>query len=131
MPFIILFDGMCNLCNGAVQFVIKHDPAGKFKFAALQSESGQALLRQTGLSQTEFDTFVYFKEDRYVVKSTAVLQLLRELGGGWKLLYVLMVIPRPLRDFVYDRIAQSRFKIFGRRANCMVPTPELQSRFIL
>jgi predicted DCC family thiol-disulfide oxidoreductase YuxK len=110
---IILFDGICNLCNSVVNFIIRHDAQGKFKFAAVQSKPGQALLQQAGLPITDFDTFVYFKEEKHFIKSTAALQLLRDLGGVWKLAYMLMVIPRSLRDFLYDRIAKQGTKCLG------------------
>jgi Uncharacterized protein conserved in bacteria len=127
---IILFDGVCNLCNGLVRFIIKRDPAGKFKFASLQSETGQQRLNQFGLVKNEFESFVFIRGDHYFLKSTGVLKMLRELGGIWKLLYVFVLIPRMLRDFLYDRIAKTRYKIFGRRDACMIPTPELKERFL-
>jgi predicted DCC family thiol-disulfide oxidoreductase YuxK len=130
MSRIILFDGICNLCNGVVQFIIRHDPEGKFKFASLQSESGQALLQKHGLSTTELDTIVYISGDKQYIKSTAALHVLRDLGGFWRLFFLLIIIPEPFRDFVYNRIAGSRYKMFGQRKSCMVPSPVLQQRFL-
>jgi predicted DCC family thiol-disulfide oxidoreductase YuxK len=127
---IILFDGVCNLCNGLVRFIIKRDKEGKFKFASLQSETGQQRLAQFGLAKNEFESFILIQGDRYFLKSTGVLKMLRELGGIWKLFYVFVQIPRQLRDFLYDRIAKSRYKIFGRRDVCMIPTHELKERFL-
>ena len=127
----ILFDGVCNLCNGLVQFVIRRDPAGRFQFAALQSESGQALLKQHGLRTRDFDTFVYIRNGIAHTQSTAGLLVMLDLGGGWKLLYPLMFVPRFIRDAVYRVIAQNRYRVFGKQESCMIPTPELKSRFLL
>ena len=127
---ILLFDGVCNLCNGLVRFIIKRDKEGKFKFTSLQSEPGQQLLERFGLSKNEFESFVLIWGDQYYLKSTAALKTLRELGGPWKIFYVFIWIPRPLRDFLYDIIAKSRYKVFGKRETCMIPTPESNARFL-
>lgn len=129
-PHILLFDGVCNLCNGIVQFVIKRDPKAKFKFAALQSESGQALLKKFGLPANHFHSFVYIHGDRYFLQSSAALYVLKELRGLWKLLYVFIILPTPLRDFFYSIIAKRRYQLFGKRDTCMVATPELKQRFL-
>lgn len=126
----ILFDGVCNLCNTLVQFVIRHDPAGRFRFAALQSASGQALLSQHGLRTHDFDTFVYIRNGTAHTQSTAGLLVMRDLGGGWQLLYALIIVPRFIRDAVYAAIARNRYRFFGRKDACMIPTPELKSRFL-
>jgi predicted DCC family thiol-disulfide oxidoreductase YuxK len=127
---IVLFDGVCNLCNGLVRFIIKRDRTGKFKFASLQSEIGQQWLQRFGLAKNEFESFVLIRGDKYYLKSAAALKMLRELGGIWKAFYVFIVVPRPVRDFIYDLIAKSRYKIFGKRDVCMIPTPELKERFL-
>ncbi len=127
---IILFDGVCNLCNGLVRFIIKRDKEGKFKFASLQSEAGQQWLSRFNLAKNEFESFVLIQGDRYFLKSTGVLKMLRELGGAWGVFYVFILIPHLVRDFLYDAIAKSRYKIFGRRDACMIPTPELKERFL-
>ena len=127
---IVLFDGVCNLCNGLVRFIIKRDKEGKFKFASLQSETGQQKLEHFGLAKNEFESFVLIRGDKYYLRSTGILKLLRDLGGIWKLFYVFIIIPRPLRDLLYNAIAKSRYKIFGRRDVCMIPTPELKERFL-
>ncbi len=127
---ILLFDGVCNLCNGIVQFTIQRDPKGKFKFASLQSESGQSLLKQFGLPTNDFDSFVFINGNNYFLKSSAGLHVLKELGGVWKVFYIFIIIPRPLRDFIYNIIAKTRYKIFGKRDTCMIPTPELKQRFL-
>ncbi|MDP4251230.1 MAG: thiol-disulfide oxidoreductase DCC family protein [Bacteroidota bacterium] len=127
---IILFDGVCNLCNGLVRFIIKRDAGGKFKFASLQSEIGQQWLRTVGLPVNEFESFVLIRGDEYYLKSTGALKMLRELDGIWRTFYIFILVPRPVRDFLYDMVAKSRYKIFGKRDTCMIPTPELQERFL-
>jgi predicted DCC family thiol-disulfide oxidoreductase YuxK len=127
---IILFDGVCNLCNRSVQFIIKRDPKGKFKFASLQSEPGQTLLKEFHMTGTGFDTFILVEGDKVFVRSTAALRVLSGLGGIWKLFYGFMIIPKPIRDFVYDRVAKSRYRVFGRRETCMIPTGNLTERFL-
>lgn len=129
-PLILLFDGVCNLCNASVQFLIKHDPKALLKFAALQSESGQALLKKYGLNTTDFDSFILIENNLVYSKSTAILRLVKQLGGFFKGLYYLIYIPRSIRDFIYDLIAKSRYSIFGKRNRCMVPNPEIMDRFL-
>lgn len=123
---ILLFDGVCNLCISIVQFIIKRDPKGKFKFASLQSESGQALLKKFGLPTNDIDSIVFINGDKYYLKSSAGLHVLKELGGVWKLFYVFIIFPGPLRDFMYNTIAKTRYRIFGKRDTCMVPTTEIK-----
>ena len=123
---ILLFDGVCNLCISIVQFIIKRDPKGKFKFASLQSESGQALLKKFELPTNDIDSIVFIDGDKYYLKSSAGLHVLKELGGVWKLFYVFIIIPGPLRDFMYNTIAKTRYRIFGKRDTCMVPTTEIK-----
>jgi predicted DCC family thiol-disulfide oxidoreductase YuxK len=127
---IVLFDGVCNLCNGLVRFIIKRDRTGKFKFASLQSEIGQQCLKRFGLAKNEFESFILIRGDQYYLKSAAALKMLRELSSIWKAFYVFIIIPRPVRDFLYDLVAKSRYKIFGKKDVCMVPTPELKERFL-
>jgi predicted DCC family thiol-disulfide oxidoreductase YuxK len=128
-PYILFFDGVCNLCNRSVQFVIKRDAKAKFRFASLQSESGQALLQKFRLPLNDFSSFVLIKGDTCYLRSTAGLHVLKELGGGWKLFYALIIIPRPLRDIIYSLVARTRYKVFGKCDTCMVPTPEQRDRF--
>jgi predicted DCC family thiol-disulfide oxidoreductase YuxK len=125
---ILYFDGVCNLCNGLVRFIIKKDRKRRIKFSPLQS-SAAIELRKTGIFSPE--SVVYFSGNRYFQKSDAILGLLDDLGGGWKLFSVLRLIPRRLRDFIYDVIARNRYRIFGRRESCIVPSPEINDRFIL
>lgn len=127
---IILFDGVCNLCNGLVNFVIPRDPEAKFRFAALQSESGQKLLKQFHLPTDDFNTFILVEGERYYKKSTAALRVLKGLKGLWPVFYVFIVIPSPIRDFVYNMIANNRYKMFGKKDECLIPSPSIQKRFL-
>lgn len=129
-PHIILFDGVCNLCNNTVQFLIKRDPEGKFKFASLQSEAGQELLRHFDLSTRDFETFIYIIGDECYTRSTAALRVLNELGGLWRAFYMFMLIPKPIRNSLYRVISKNRYRWFGKRDSCMVPTPERKERFL-
>ena len=129
-PGTILFDGVCNMCNGLVQFIIKRDPQARFSFAALQSDAGRALLTQYGIPVTQTDTFVYICEKKCYIKSTAALKVLKDLGGAWKIIYILIIIPKPIRDFVYNLFAKSRYKLFGKRDSCMMPTANIRRRFL-
>ena len=127
---VLLFDGVCNLCNGLVQFVIKRDPAGQFRFAALQSEVGQKLMKALRVPVRDLETLVLIKDGKALIKSAAALTLLRELGGFWSWFYALRVIPVPVRDWVYDLIARSRYSLFGKRKTCMIPTKDMKRRFL-
>jgi predicted DCC family thiol-disulfide oxidoreductase YuxK len=133
---VILFDGVCNLCNRSIQFVIRHDPDAQFQFAPLQSEVAHRLLRSVGdASEVDSrpaipDSFILLDEGRVFKRSTAALRIVRQLRSPWRLLYALTIVPRPLRDWLYDRIAQNRYRWFGRRDTCMVPTPQLRARFL-
>lgn len=127
---VILFDGVCNLCNASVNFIIDHDINDKFKFASLQSEAGQRLLNKFGLNAEEFDSVVLTDDEKYFTESTAVLKIVKGFGGIWKILYVFIVIPKPIRDFIYRIIANNRYKWFGKKDSCRVPTPELRGKFL-
>ncbi len=127
---ILLFDGVCNLCNGLVQFTIERDPQGKFKFASLQSNSGQSLLKKFNLPTDDFDSFVLVNGDKHYTKSTASLRVAKGFGGFWALFYGFIIIPKPLRDSVYNLIARNRYRWFGKQETCWMPTPELKARFL-
>jgi predicted DCC family thiol-disulfide oxidoreductase YuxK len=127
---LILFDGVCNFCNAAVQMVIEIDRQKIFKFAAIQSELGQQLYRQHGLDPSDIQTLMLVNGDRISIESDAVLEVLSQLDGGWQFLTAFQVLPQPLRDWAYREFARQRFRLFGRRETCMMPTPELQERFI-
>jgi predicted DCC family thiol-disulfide oxidoreductase YuxK len=125
---VLLFDGVCTLCNGFVQFVIQRDPAGRFQFATLQSDAARRLLQAA--PQPLPDTLVLVENGRMFLRSTAALRVARGLKFPWPLAFVLVVVPRPLRDWLYDIVARNRYRWFGRRDVCMVPTPELRARFL-
>jgi predicted DCC family thiol-disulfide oxidoreductase YuxK len=127
---IVLFDGVCNLCNWMVQFVIRHDPDARLRLAALQSPQGQALLAWCGQMLNDFDTMVFVECGRAYFKSTAVLRIARYLSWPWPCLSLALAIPQFGRDWCYDCVARNRYGVFGRRASCMVPTPEIQRRFL-
>lgn len=127
---VILFDGVCNLCNRSVQFVIKRDKKKLFQFAALQGELGQQLLRKFHLDPNDLNSFVLVEGDKAYRRSSAALRVARRLSGGWKLLYGFMIIPPFIRNAVYNVVARNRYKWFGKRNECMIPTPELRSRFL-
>ncbi len=127
---IILFDGICNLCDGAVQFVIKHDPENQFLFASLQSEPGQRLLKQFKLPVENFNSFILIQDEKVYSKSTGALKVARQIKGVWSWLYIFIIIPAFIRDAVYTWIAQNRYKWFGKKEACMIPTPELKARFL-
>jgi len=127
---VILFDGVCNLCNGFVQFIIKQDPLGKFKFASLQSAYAKKKLDGIGINKTNFDTVVFLSEGRIYTKSTAALKIAKHLGNGWALTYPLIFLPQFLRDSLYNLIARNRYKWFGKQESCMLPSPELKNRFL-
>lgn len=135
MAAIILFDGVCNLCNGFVQFIIEHDPAGKFQFTALQSDAGQALLRQHGLRIATDgagpDSVRLLENGHLYSHSTAVLRIAQRLGGGWAMLAAPgWLLPTALRDAIYRFVARHRYRWFGRREACWLPTPALKARFL-
>ncbi|MCB2407682.1 thiol-disulfide oxidoreductase DCC family protein [Hymenobacter lucidus] len=128
----ILFDGVCNLCNGFVQFVIQRDTTGHFRFASLQSAAGQALLAEHNivLGAAGPETVMLVHEKRVFTHSTAVLHIARQLGSGWQLLYAFILLPRFLRDAAYRFVARNRYRWFGQSEACMLPTPELRQRFL-
>lgn len=138
---VILFDGVCTLCNGFVNFVIDRDPKGLFQFAALQSDEAQALLRAHGEPVAPaaaehpdggglLQSVVLVEEGRVYRKSTAALRIARRLTGAWPLAYAFIAIPKRLRDAVYDGVAARRYAWFGKRDQCRIPTPDLQRRFL-
>lgn len=127
---IILFDGYCNLCSGTVNFILKKDRLAKFKFASLQSKSGQELLKRFNLPTEDFESFVYICGEKPYRRSTAALRVFKELGGVWPLLFIFIVVPPFLRDFIYRLIAKTRYKIFGKTNLCMMPSDQFKNRFI-
>ena len=126
----ILFDGVCNFCNASINFIIDRDSTGIFKFAALQSEIGQEILKKNGLKQDNFDSIILEKNDVIYQKSDAALEIARNLDGFWKFFYVFKIIPFFLRNPIYDLVARNRYRIFGRTDACRLPTPALKARFL-
>ena len=127
---IVLYDGVCGFCNQSVQLILRHDRKGRFRFASLQSEVGQALLKRHGLATDDLDTFVLVEDGRAYVRSTGALRVARGMGGAWRLTAILSIVPRPVRDFFYDLFARNRYRMFGRLDACMLPPPEVRSRFL-
>src|SRR5215468_3756627 len=129
MSAIVLFDGVCNFCNGTVNFIIARDSAGYFKFAPMQSETGQELRAKCGVSD-EVDSIILIEDDTAYIYSSAALRIARRLGGMWPSVYILMAVPKPIRDFFYKLFARNRYRLFGKKDVCMVPTPEVRERFL-
>ena len=127
---VVLFDGVCNLCSGSVQFLIEHDPEARLRFAPLQSEPARELLEAVGLDDYDFDTIVLVEGEEYYTRSTAALRIARYLERPWSLLWALRYVPKILRDAGYDVVASSRYAVFGKKDRCMVPTPDVQDRFL-
>lgn len=127
---LVIFDGVCNLCEASVNFIIRHDPDGVFRFVPSQTPLGEALQQQYGLNTSSLDTVVLVRDGEAFTESEAAAQIAREFGGPWRLLGWVRFVPRPLRDWVYRRIAANRYAWFGRKDVCMLPTPEIRSRFL-
>ena len=127
---MILFDGVCNLCNGYVQFVIGRDPLARFQFAPLQSGAADRLLGRREARGDLPDSIFLVQDGRVFTRSAAALRILRGLRFPWPLAFALIVVPRPLRDWIYDRVALNRYALFGRSQSCMMPTPESAARFL-
>jgi predicted DCC family thiol-disulfide oxidoreductase YuxK len=127
---IILYDGVCNLCNSSVQFVIKHDRRGFFRFASLQSEMAATLLPTTADQREPLASVVYIFDGQVYTKSTAALKIARHLDGLWPALYIFIAVPKFIRDAVYNWIARNRYRWFGKQETCWMPTPELKHRFL-
>ncbi len=128
---IILFDGVCNLCNSSVLFVIKRDKKNQFLFAPLQSDLGDRFIRERGIDTQRADSIILLEPGvAYYTKSSAALKIGQAFGGGWKVLALFEWIPPVVRDFFYDIIAKNRYRWFGKKEACMIPTPELQAKFL-
>ena len=127
---IILIDGVCHLCQGLVRFIIPRDPRAYFKFASLQSEVSLKLLRAGGLPEHQLNTVVLVEKGSYYTESAAVLRIARRLRFPWPAAYLFILVPKPLRNALYRLVARNRYRWFGRDEQCMLPTPELQRRFL-
>jgi len=127
---IILFDGVCNLCNSSVNFIIRHDRKNRFKFAALQSDTGIKLVRKYEIDPRETDSIILIQGEKHYIKSSAALRIAKDLSGVYPLLFVFMIIPPFIRNWVYDYIAKNRYKWYGKKDSCMIPTKELKDKFL-
>lgn len=127
---VILFDGICNLCNKSVQYVIRHDPGSVFKFASLQSETGRNLLNQYALSANDLNSFILIMNGKAYTRSTAALKVAGYLHGPARILYGFIIVPAFIRNAVYNTIARNRYKWFGKKESCMIPSPTLEARFL-
>ncbi len=127
---IILFDGVCNLCNTSVTFIIKRDKKDIFRFAALQSDPGAEFIKKHGIDTSKTDSIILIDGDTHYERSTAALKIAKHLSGGYPLLYAFMIIPNFIRNRVYDYIAKNRYKWYGKKESCMIPTPELKAKFL-
>ncbi len=128
---LILFDGVCNLCNSSVQYVINHDKQNRFLFAPLQSDIGEAIIDKFNIDRSKTDSILLYSEDQgLAIKSTAALKIAKHLGFPRNLLSIFIIIPPFIRNWVYDYIAKNRYKWYGKREECMIPTPELKSKFL-
>ena len=128
--FIVLFDGLCNLCNGSVNFIIKRDKRAKFKFASLQSNIGSKLCKQHNIDTTIVDSIVLIKNDAVHIKSSAVLEILKDLPIRWRVFRIGIILPKIIRDWLYDVVAKHRYKIFGKKDECPIPSKDSQDRLL-
>lgn len=130
MSAVVLFDGVCNFCNGAVNFIIARDGDGYFKFAPLQSEIGIETQKEYGFDSTKIDSIILVEEGKVFLHSTAALKIAKHLNGLWPAFYIFIIVPRPIRDWVYKLFAKYRYKLFGRQDACVIPTPDVKARFL-
>jgi predicted DCC family thiol-disulfide oxidoreductase YuxK len=127
---VVLFDGVCNLCNGFVRFIIRRDPKGHLKFASLQSDYARRELSRVGYSPDKLFSIIVLRRDEVFERSAAVMEIARYLSAPWPTIRVFRILPRFICDFFYNLIANNRYRLFGRKDECMIPTPELKARFI-
>jgi len=128
---IILFDGVCNLCNSSINYVIDRDKNDVFRFVSLQSDLGKTIQEYLGIKNISLDTIIlYVPDEAYYIKSTAALKVISEFSGLWKITQVFLILPAPIRDFVYNYIAKNRYKWYGKEQSCRIPTPELKAKFL-
>lgn len=127
---VLLFDGVCNLCNGAVQFIIERDSDKRFLFASLQSDYAQQHLKEAQLPEGFLDSLVLMDKGKYYTQSSAALRIAKQLDGAWPLMYGFIIVPKFIRDAVYNFIARNRYKWFGKKEQCWIPTPDLKARFV-
>lgn len=128
-PPVVLFDGVCRLCNGSVNFILRRDSKGRLKLAPLQSDYGRQVLGSHGKHPDVLDSMMLLEGERLTVKSTAVIRISKYLGGAWPLCMIFLIIPRFIRDFIYDIVAKNRYRWFGKYDTCRLPDPEFEDRF--
>jgi predicted DCC family thiol-disulfide oxidoreductase YuxK len=127
---IVLFDGVCNLCSTSVQFILKRDKKNQFLFGSLQGNYGQEVLKKYNMPQNEFNSFMLLEGEQLFTKSSGALRMLKHIGGAWSLLYAFMIVPKFIRDAIYNLIAHNRYKWFGKKEACWLPKPEWKQRFL-
>lgn len=127
---LILFDGVCNFCTSAVQFIIRRDRKAFFRFVSVQSDFGREICLNSGLDPDDVQTFLVLRNGQALVRSDAALEVARQFGGAWRMLVLLKIVPRGLRDWVYAFVAKHRYRWFGRRDSCMIPSEEIKDRFL-
>lgn len=130
MSAIILFDGVCNFCDNTVNFIIDKDSAGYFRFAPLQSETGMKLLEQYNIDSANTDSVILIENEKVFLHSTAALKIARRLDGIWRFAYVFIIVPSFIRNAAYKLFAKYRYKLFGKKDACMMPSPEIRQRFL-
>ena len=128
---IVIFDGVCNFCNGSVNFIIKRDPRALFAFTPRQHRCGQSLIQEYKVPELAADAILLIKNGQCYLRTDAVLEITRDLSGLWFLLGVFKIVPRPLRDYFYNLFARNRYRLFGKRDSCMIPAADVRSRFIV
>lgn len=128
--FVVLFDGVCNLCSSSVQFILKRDKKDQFLFGSLQGNYGQEVLKKYGMPQNEFNSFMLLEGKRLYTKSSGALRMLKHLGGAWILFYAFIIVPKFLRDAVYNFVATNRYRWFGKKEECWLPKPEWKKKFL-
>lgn len=128
---IVLFDGVCNLCSSAVQFIINHDKKDIFRFVALQSDLGISICKHLGISFSKMDSIIlYDPKTAYFYKSSAIIEIAKSFGGLWKFTPIFRIVPIFISDKIYDYVAKNRYNWYGKKESCMIPTPELKSKFL-
>lgn len=128
---VVLFDGICNFCSSSVLFIIKRDPEGYFRFAALQTETGSMLMKKYNITSVKMDSIILIENNKVYYRSSAALRIASKLKGGWKLFYAFIIIPPFIRNFFYDIVARNRYRWFGKRDYCFIPEPNMKERYIM
>ncbi len=127
---VILFDGVCNLCNDAITFIIKRDRKNHYRFAALQSDIGALYLKKHSINPDEIDSIVLIRGEYAYTEASAALRIAQKMSGLWPLFYVFIIIPKFISNAIYEYIARNRYKWFGKKESCMIPTPALRDKFL-